>query len=775
MLDYLRSLLSRGRSRPTNYIHNTPSAATLRRSIYTTPSRTANARPSEVVQPIYGPELLAVTAVAEAAMRAEVNRAAEKRVISTPTAQQWEMILSNHPATCVVAGAGSGKSTTLILRVVFLLCHLRVSPQELTVISFTVESCKELREKLYRVLSYEEWKNRLDPDDAQHLQARCASMVSTFHSALYRTSKRAFGDCAWFDFLGSSRMDTTGVAADVDNAMLGSRLQDPQLALLNTAYRTLFTEDPEFRQNVLAMLRLECDRHTLLGKDTGEAKAVALASKRDLELTRLVSARWGDDWIKPGVDPTPCVAFRIDNQPFYANGRVAKTGMPIFLSLDGMLDNKPLFNDAEMIGEGKTAFKVIHALKVKRDNVQRRCDREALHLNTTRRIEWLAYRLNYLVDGDFRNLAAPAFPVHLKGEIAPTDLVEAFYAQATFIESLGMSVKSCTQDMMQTLEPKSLEAHFAAALGRFWPAFEALLDGQAQPIRTFNRAFLDLGEGAAKPVALPSDALRPFTHLLVDEFQDISPQIVSWLRAMQRRVREQGRAPTLMAIGDDWQSIYGWRGSAPEMFIDFARHFPVHAQLGKPRECRMMDNYRSIAPIISDAERIVGEVKIKIDKTAKAVKSTQPGDHGVRLIKGVDVRSSAKQIAEEIHRQLDFVNSLPSCDKNKILVLSRSNAVLKQVRQAFGSADGVRFLTFHGAKGLQAEVAVLCDNSAYEDTHVLRNAVYRASGLFRQGYDATARDEALRLAYVAVTRGIRRVVWFVGEPKGAATTFAQSR
>ena len=51
-------------------------------------------------------------------------------------------------------------------------------------------------------------------------------------------------------------------------------------------------------------------------------------------------------------------------------------------------------------------------------------------------------------------------------------------------------------------------------------------------------------------------------------------------------------------------------------------------------------------------------------------------------------------------------------------------------------ADGVRFLTFHAAKGLQGEVAILCDNCVYEDTHMLRNAV--AHGI-------EGRDERLAL------------------------------
>uniref|UniRef100_UPI0019D447D2 UvrD-helicase domain-containing protein n=1 Tax=Vibrio vulnificus TaxID=672 RepID=UPI0019D447D2 len=45
-----------------------------------------------------------------------------------------------------------------------------------------------------------------------------------------------------------------------------------------------------------------------------------------------------------------------------------------------------------------------------------------------------------------------------------------------------------------------------------------------------------------------------FPVALIDEFQDVSPQIVLWLQALHRRLATQGTAPSLMAIGDDWQS-----------------------------------------------------------------------------------------------------------------------------------------------------------------------------------------------------------------------------
>ena len=105
-------------------------------------------------QSIYGPSRFAVTPQLIEQMRATVQRAAQKKIISMPTEDQWEMILSDHPATCVSAGAGSGKSTTLVLRVIFMLCYLKINPKELTVVSFTKKSCEELREKIVKVASY---------------------------------------------------------------------------------------------------------------------------------------------------------------------------------------------------------------------------------------------------------------------------------------------------------------------------------------------------------------------------------------------------------------------------------------------------------------------------------------------------------------------------------------------------------------------------------------------------------------------------------------------
>ncbi|VWC67730.1 UvrD-helicase domain-containing protein [Burkholderia lata] len=723
---------------------------------------------------IYGPDTFPVTAERDAKMRTEVAIAVKQGRISSPTEDQWKMILSNHPATCVVAGAGSGKSTTLVLRVVFMICHLGIRPREMTVVSFTKDSCTELRKKILKALSLDVWKSQLHPDDAMKLQDISHDLVRTFHSALSRIARQQFPRVKWFDFLDDKGSDLAD--DDFDNPIAQtSRLSERQRDMLLEAYRTTFAEDGKFREHIAHLIKIECDRDLLSEEPETDRRGTILriASARDLELVTRTNEKWKNEgWIMQGIDPTPFVAFKADGHPFYANGRVESTGMPIFLSLNGHINERPLFPGKDTVGEGTAVFPILGALRVRRDIVAKFFGGNKLDIRTTKSIDRLACRVKYIAVTDFAYQEAPRIEIQLSGELGKSDLVEAFYSQASFIESLSLEVPAALANL-DPFKQHSVEYHFTSALARFWPRFEELLRSQPTPVMTFNRAFLLLGESHShRPLNVSPEALRPFTHLLVDEFQDISPQIVSWLRATQKRASVAGSTPTIMAIGDDWQSIYGWRGSAPELFIRFNSHFPSSAILNGAYVCRMMENYRSVAPVISDAEKLLKKVAVKIDKHAKAKRPTEASDHGVRMVTGIDFSENSNAVIDEIHDQLSFVNSLPTSDENKVIVLSRSRKVLGNLKDRAGEMPGVAFHTFHGSKGLQGEVAILCDNSDYDMKHVFRNAVYKASGQFSQTYDEAAKDESLRLAYVAITRGVRRVIWFLDRPIGAATLLA---
>ncbi|KRW69003.1 DNA helicase UvrD [Pseudomonas sp. TTU2014-105ASC] len=567
------------------------------------------------VQGIYAAAQLKVEDAQVQAMRDRVRQAVAAGIISAPSEEQWAMILSRSPVTRIFAGAGSGKSTTLLLRVVFMLCHMGVEPGRLTVISFTNASCVQLREQLVRVLGF--WQV---PFDAQ--QAR--QCVRTFHSAMAQLAREALERPVWFEQLD----DKAAAADEPDNPLASARLRPAQTRLLKQAYQQCYAEQATFRERVRRLLDLP-------------------------------------------VPPAEAEQGR----------RVAPK--------------------------------------------------------------------------------APGDTFTLAGEFTPLPLYEAFYAQAGFIESIGIRIDQLQPGRLQCA---ARERDFVEALVSFHGYFRAAL--REQGLMTFNEAFQQLTERLGSGTDVPQTSLAPFEHLLIDEFQDISPQIVQWLQALHRQLARQKVGPSLMAIGDDWQSIYGWRGSSPELFMDFDKYFPRRGAKGS--ETLLLEtNYRSIEPVIRDGEAVLAGVQFKQAKTSQPCKPTQPGDHGVKLVTGFDLNKGLPKLIEAITAQCAHVAERQSRERTAVLLLSRRNEPLRTIQAQLDRKLPVKAYTIHRAKGLQAEVAIIVDDCAPVQPHPLRNALYAYSGFFRNSYDQAMADESLRLGYVAITRGVSRVFWYTRKAQGA--------
>jgi superfamily I DNA/RNA helicase len=347
-------------------------------------------------------------------------------------------------------------------------------------------------------------------------------------------------------------------------------------------------------------------------------------------------------------------------------------------------------------------------------------------------------------------------------------LFEAFWAQGSFIENLGRPVVDACAQMK--FEDKSEEHHFNKALSLFWPRFEERL--RSLRVQTFNKAFIEIARDEKKLSMLSESKLEPLVNTLIDELQDISPQIVAWLLACHRRLRAEWEHPTtIMGVGDDWQSIYGWRGSAPEFFIRFHDHFKSHPDTpGKRMPLPMSTNFRSVEPIVVKATRMLERIENKVDK--KTVAHKKADTEGIEL--HLEAPSDVVERAKFIKEKLQAARNSGSREKLKVIVVSRSRDTRDDYERAL-KAEGpdIDFFTFHGAKGLQGEIAIVLEDAAYDETYVFRNAVYAAMGktMFTQTYDEAQTDEAYRLAYVALTRGVSEVHWFVDEPRQAARAF----
>lgn len=712
-----------------------------KRAARTPKKATAPLAPQSPQSPLFAAWQLELTPVLKKSIKADV--AARLPEHAQPSAAQWKMIFSTTPATCVVAGAGAGKSTSLVLRVLVLHHYLGFELDSLSVATFTRESRRDFIKKLCQV--FDQW-------EVSYVFEKVREVVRTYHSLVLPLMHALPGSSTVRAF------ENLGSAADGDEANpFQLRLNDTQRQLMNEAYRDLMRTDPSFCEHI-AQLRKGAAQLRKLDPQDPEVqkrlKVLRLASERDGELCDLIEAHWR------AAGAWPIKSIKIDRQTvdikgftFQTHGYIAKLNTWVVLGFDAATDPQLTRPSAKIPVWGEWS--------VKRTLFQAFCDKPLIWLDNPSEAKHVLASLNS------KALSGPGFEYQQPGELAPAPLLDCFVAAATFIENLGLEVPAAVEAM--NWEHADPEAGFFAALKLFWPAFQTHLQNQTPPVMLFNRMFALLGEGPESRVReLPDDALRPLSHLLVDEFQDISAQIVGWLRACLAEILRRGTAlageraaqnSSLMCVGDDWQSIYGWRGSTPSYFMQFNRTFSAH----KHTRILLIDNYRSHQAIIDAAEHVVALTPAIPGKKAQARTAFVREPAPVTVLSR-DLADLARRLAEH-HAAGDSILVLYRRNSDR-QALAEHIKGLVQADQALPAAQRrLRQLTFHSAKGLQADAVFMLGDCQYASRSPYKNKVYAQAGLARpgqaDGYDSAQHEEALRLAYVGITRAIHSCYWYV--------------
>jgi len=349
--------------------------------------------------------------------------------------------------------------------------------------------------------------------------------------------------------------------------------------------------------------------------------------------------------------------------------------------------------------------------------------------------------------------AGPGFDYKVKGELGSAPLLDCFVAAAGFIENLGLDVPNAVGQM--SFAKDDPDRFFFEALSLYWRALEDHLLDQKPPVMTYNRMFALFSEHSPENQKLLSDELlRPLSHLMIDEFQDVSPQIVSWIRASLAEIRSRGPSmhvgrgaqhSSLLCVGDDWQSIYGWRGSSPTYFMEFNKEFP------SPTTTKVMlsDNYRSHQYIIAG-------------KKARA-----SGEAGPLLPVSVldrDDQAMAQRLMDHYEKG-DSILMLYRKSSDKLLIEKHIQPVINVDSSLPYASRRLKQLTYHSAKGLQADAVFLLGDCQHLTRSPYKNQVYRMAGLGKpndnEAYDNAQKDEILRLAYVGITRAVSHCYWYV--------------
>ena len=160
-----------------------------------------------------------------------------------------------------------------------------------------------------------------------------------------------------------------------------------------------------------------------------------------------------------------------------------------------------------------------------------------------------------------------------------------------------------------------------------------------------------------------ADYQRRFHYMLVDEYQDTNVAQYLWLRLLAQGHRN------ICCVGDDDQSIYGWRGAEVDNILRFEKDFPG------AKVIRLEQNYRSTPEILGAASGLIAANAGRLGKTLWT--KAEAGDR-VSVISAWDSEAEARLVGEEIEAFQSKGRGL-----NEMAILVRAGFQMREFEERF--------------------------------------------------------------------------------------------
>ncbi|VTU26808.1 DNA helicase II [Variovorax sp. SRS16] len=247
---------------------------------------------------------------------------------------------------------------------------------------------------------------------------------------------------------------------------------------------------------------------------------------------------------------------------------------------------------------------------------------------------------------------------------------------------------------------------------------------------------------------------RRFRHILIDEFQDTNRLQYAWIKMLSGATVDGRFVPgdsSVIAVGDDDQSIYAFRGARVGNMADFVREFEVSHQI------KLEQNYRSFSNILDSANELISHNKKRLGKNLRTDQG--PGEP-VRVYESTSDFAEAQWMVEEM-RQL----ARDGIARKEMAVLYRSNAQSRVIETALFNAavpyrvyGGLRFFERAEIKHALAYLRLLENKD--DDTSFLRIVNFPPRGI------GARTIEQLQDAARAAGRSLHDAVSVVGGKAG---------
>lgn len=287
-----------------------------------------------------------------------------------------------------------------------------------------------------------------------------------------------------------------------------------------------------------------------------------------------------------------------------------------------------------------------------------------------------------------------------------------------------------------------------------WPTYQRLL---------VEASALDFDDILCRTVELLSTQAtirkkwrQQFRYIMIDEYQDTNTAQYKFIRLIT--------APhnNLCVVGDDWQSIYSWRGADYRNILNFERDFPG------AKVIKLEQNYRSTSAILQAADKVITK---NVNRSDKKLWTTSTGGEPVRVVPVTDEVGEAEAVIRRVKASVDAGARLKD-----FAVLYRTNAQSRSLEEQFirynlpyRVVGGVRF---YDRKEIKDVVAYLRLAYQPDDTASFERVV----NVPARGLGTTSLNRLLEWRQeqgVSLSQALSRVETIEGLSPKAKTSFGQ--
>ena len=651
--------------------------------------------------------------------------------------QQRTAVITDEYSNLIIAGAGSGKTLTILGKVKYLMEQKNVPPQNILLLSFTKKTVDELNERLKKI----------------GLGAR----ATTFHKLGYDTIKKYHAT--------TPAVTNENMLGKVVRAYLQKEIFDEEDALkAYIAYVACYMNIPEGHESFESLgekietekgidfqtLKSKCEPEKL--NKVAKASLDTMQGEKVKSVEELTIANFlylhGIEYEYEKPYPHGDTMYRPD---FYLKD------YDIYLEHFGVDEN----NRASWL----TPFKeqeYVEQMEIKRDNHK---------THNTKLLETYSY---YNRD----HVLLEKLEEMLRNEkvvFKPRDVKSIFSKVTANDKNFGKEIINLIETFITLCKSRQLDYDAIStlfldrkkAVNKFMLERQEIFLKFALPIlKKYDATLKDLNEidfndmiNQATNLIKENQPAYTYQHIIIDEYQDISYSRFSLIKV----IRELSGA-RLICVGDDWQSIYRFAGSDISLFSQFEKYVGKHEQLF------IEQTYRNSQSLIDITSNYIQKNKKQIQKNPKSKK--EPLENPIKLV--YYSKDNAETVfINEIQALLDKNGNKPilvlgrhSFDINEFIKLTPNSRIKYYERSdklEIKDLDDVdiKFITVHKSKGLEAENVIVLNLKNHLLGFPNKMTDDPMLSLLLSDDEEYRFAEERRLFYVALTRTKNEVVLLI--------------